>query len=132
MAVCQLYESKCQWLQIHRSSLIKSSYRLVAVVTDGASVMRGWKTGFVARLRKALNKEHLISHHCLAHVTDLILSNSIKDGTNKRTGEAFPFACHQNCKNVQKGINLISKFFRKSHKNTIFMKNFVSRKNKGK
>ena len=40
--------------------------RLVAVVSDGASVMRGWRNGFVAKLMESFgNGRKIYSHHCL-------------------------------------------------------------------
>ena len=60
----------------------------------------------------------------LAHKTDLILKNAVKEGKN-RNREPHPNACHDNCRSLERGINQVSRFFKKSHKNTNEMKNFV-------
>ena len=72
------------------------------------------------------NGRKIYSHHCLAHQVDLMLKNSVKDG-NDKNGNPHPYACGANCKNVEFGINTISKFFSRSYKNKNRMIDFVAR-----
>ena len=62
--------------------------------------------------------------------TDLILKTAIKEGKDQ-SGVKMVYACRANCKNLENGINLISRFFKTSHKNTNLMKTFVKKSNGG-
>lgn len=50
--------------------------KLVAVATDGASVMMGSETGLVCRLRG--NKFYMLGIHCMAHCLELAFKYTVK------------------------------------------------------
>ena len=49
-----------------------------SIVTDGASVMTGNKSGVAALLKKRVNKS-LLNDHCLAHCLALSCTDTAKD-----------------------------------------------------
>ena len=53
--------------------------KVVAIGTDGASVMLGSKTGVVQRIREACVRPWLVALHCSGHKLEL----SFKDTTKK-------------------------------------------------
>ena len=52
--------------------------KLASIVTDGASVMMGHKSGVAALLKERVNKS-LINVHCLAHCLALSCTDTAKD-----------------------------------------------------
>ena len=76
------------YLDVIREELTKDglwdyvSAKLVATVTDAAANMVASDKGFVNLLKKAIGKEQLITHKCLAHRLETILKHSYKECPN--------------------------------------------------
>ena len=72
------------YLDVIRDELTKDglwdyvSTKLVATVTDAAANMVAGNKGFVNLLKKAIGKDDLITHKCLAHRLETVLKHSYK------------------------------------------------------